>query len=102
MNIDQYISAELRKKCYQEWVHVRRCAIRNLGDSFALKINMTRQIEPDYSEEELIENIKSLYQMKADVLRIEKNQFGFPEEEESSEEEEEQDSGSEEEENSSE
>jgi hypothetical protein len=87
MNIDQYISPQFRKKCYEEWVQVRRCAIKNLGDSFAIKINMTRQIEPDYSDEEMIESISQLYDKKAEVLKFEKNQFGFPEEEETTEEE---------------
>ena len=87
MNIAQYISPQLRKKCYEEWVQVRRCAIKNLGDSFAIKINMTRQIEPDYSDEEMIESISQLYDKKAEVLKFEKNQFGFPEEEETTEEE---------------
>ncbi len=56
---------------------------------------MTRQVENDWSEEDLVENIQALYQEKASTLKIEKNQFGPPEEEESEEGESEQE-GSEE------
>jgi hypothetical protein len=59
-----------------------------MGDSFALKINMTRQIEePTYSEEDIILQTEKLYNDKAFIQKWEKNQFGFPEEEESGEEE---------------
>ncbi len=82
-NIDQYIHESLRRKCYSEWVKVRRCAIRNLGDTFAAKINMSRQIEePQYSEDEIVDKYQSLLEDKAEILKWEKNQFGPPEEEE--------------------
>ena len=86
-NIDQYISASLRSKCYSEWVKVRRCAIKNIGDSFALKLNMTRQIEePNLDEEDYVIGIERIYDEKANVIKYEKNQFGPPEEEEGEEE----------------
>jgi len=68
---------------------VRRCAIKNIGDTFALKMNMTRQIEePILDEEDYVMGIERIYDEKANVIKFEKNQFGPPEEEEEGEKEE--------------
>ena len=57
-----------------------------MGDSFAVKINISRQIEePTIDEEEMVIKIQHLYEEKASILKWEKNQFGGPEEEEEGE-----------------
>ena len=78
----------MRRKCYNEWVQVRRCAIKNVGDTFAIKINMSRQVEDDLDEERIIANYKVYYENKKFIHRWEKVQ-GPPSEEEAAEEEEE-------------
>lgn len=74
----------MRRKCYNEWVQVRRCAVKNMGDTFAMKINMTRQIEDYEDEEAIIENYKLYYENKKFLHRYEKIQ-GPPAEEEAAE-----------------
>lgn len=49
---------------------------------------MTRQIEePNYSENEIVGIYESLHEVKKEIFKWEKNQFGPPEEEEGGEEE---------------
>ena len=74
----------MRRKCYNEWVQVRRCAIKNVGDTFAIKINMSRQVEDDLDEERIIANYKVYYENKKFIHRWEKVQ-GPPSEEEAAE-----------------
>lgn len=74
----------MRRKCYNEWVQVRRCAIKNVGDTFAMKINMSRQVEDDLEEERMISNYKVYYENKKFIHRWEKVQ-GPPSEEEAAE-----------------
>jgi hypothetical protein len=86
-NIDKYINDSLRRKCYNEWVQVRRCAVKHMGDSFAMKINMTRQIDEGTDDEEtMIENYKRYYDNKKFIHNYE-NVQGPPAEEEAAEEE---------------
>jgi hypothetical protein len=84
----------MRRKCYNEWVQVRRCAIKHVGDTFAIKINMSRQVEDDVEEEQMIANYKNYYENKKFIHYWEKVQ-GPPAEEEAAEEGEEGEEGGE-------
>jgi hypothetical protein len=78
-DIDKYINESLRRKCYNDWVQVRRCAVKHMGDSFAMKLNMSRQIDDEYDEEQMIANYKIYYENKKFVHRREKYQGPPPE-----------------------
>lgn len=93
-NIDKYIPDTLQQKCYKEWVKVRRCAVKHLGDSFAMKINISREIEPiRRTHEDLLEQYENLIETKVDMLK----ELSSDEEEEEGEEEEEAEEEAEEE-----
>jgi hypothetical protein len=81
-NIDKFITPSLRRQCYEHWVAVRRCATKNISDSFAVKLNMSRQIEDrERSEEEIVDEYETYFDKR-------KEAFGFelpPSEEEGGE-----------------
>lgn len=87
-DIDQYISESLRRQCYNEWVQVRRCAVKNLGESFAVKLNLARMVDnSDVEEFEAANYYENLITQQKTAFKFEKNQGGFPDEEEAVEEE---------------
>jgi hypothetical protein len=70
-NIDKFITPSLRRQCYEHWVAVRRCATKNISDSFAVKLNMSRQIEDrERSEEEIVDEYETYFDKR-------KEAFGF-------------------------
>ena len=56
-----------------------------MGDSFAMKLNMSRQIDEEYNEEQMIANYRIYYENKKFVHRREKYQGPPPEDAEAEE-----------------
>ena len=44
LNIDHYIEDHIKKKCYTEWVKVRKCSDKFLGEQFTTYMDVTREI----------------------------------------------------------
>lgn len=60
-NIFQYISLDKRIECYSTWNTLKQCAKKFIGDGFALKMDVSRQLNTNtiLEEEEIDqENIK--------------------------------------------
>lgn len=71
-NIDKFIPEDTRRKCYFDWVKVRRCASKNLGETFASKINFTRQLEDEQqSYDELVDYYEGHYLDRERQIKLE-------------------------------
>jgi hypothetical protein len=46
--IEKVIKPLFQKKCYIDWSKVRKCAEKNLGETFATRLNIIRNVEPEY------------------------------------------------------
>ncbi len=70
--MDKYIPDNLRKQCYFDWVKVRRCASNNIGDAFAMHLNVSRALEDQQNaEEEQIRTYEKLMQDKFNLIKKE-------------------------------
>ena len=79
-NVNQHVPEELRKKCYNEWNTTSTCAKKDLGDSYVLKLELSRML-PDNDNSE--ENVLAKYvQMTNDRMGMIKKNFPSEEAEE--------------------
>ena len=63
-NIDHYIEEPLRKKCYLDWIKVRRCSDNFLGEDFTTlmeigrEVNFARKMEADREKQEYFDRLQ--------------------------------------------
>ena len=43
LNVNHYIDEDLQKKCYPEWVKVRRCSDKFLGEEYTTFLDVARE-----------------------------------------------------------
>lgn len=83
-NMDQFVNKDIRKSCFDPWVNLKRCSLKNLGESYTLRMEAFNQTErsTEFREERTLNLYNNLIKNQMNFLKTDMSVEG--EEEESS------------------